>query len=364
MLSTIGLILLISGYSSAFYIKVKIDHPDSETHVGPYFLCWSESPPSELNRKTLFAIDPMTTFCENEGGKPDFLVRKPGANELDFYDELKRDKKVPYDPATFYISGTEPWGTNFNLPIIVGELDKDTPLALSTHIWDPMFPVSFKAKRGRSVQKDITEENPPKEGDLLEFVGHPTLVPKDERDLRIKLGMESPRYPILRGEPTWNTFPVTLSVSSDQHMIYIQNRREGQYLKIMERKAAEDKKANAKGFFGGFFGGIKNQITSGATNIKDKVGAGLSKIKPSRRKEEEETKENYPEPEPEPVDDDPALRGGEWDEKFDIYQDVDPEHMKVVEEPAFLETETDLEEKIPVDALPGDMGSPTDQNAS
>lgn len=121
-------LLLVSGYSSAFYIRVP---------------------------KTNRAIDPLETTCETEGGSPEFLTNKPSADAFDFYDELKRDGRIPYNPKTFYISANEPWGQNYNVPIIVIENEYRAPLALVTHIFEPKFPAKYAFFHTLNYQKAV-----------------------------------------------------------------------------------------------------------------------------------------------------------------------------------------------------------------
>ncbi|KAK6348683.1 hypothetical protein TWF718_006470 [Orbilia javanica] len=347
-------LLLVSGYSSAFYIRVQINH--TQKQIGPYFLCRNLiSPPSAGNELSLWAINPLETTCATEGGSPEFLIKKPNADGFDFYDELKRDGKIPYNPKTFYISADEPWGTNYNVPIIVVEKDFRAPLALATHIFEPKFPANFEALRGGKVRKDITEENPPDSGDILEFVGHPDF-PNHETGLRIdlrksKFAHNVKRIPIIRDDKSWppesivDRPPIVLSLSNEEQFRAVVEGKEAEYLAAEKLAAYENTKTNAKKAISGFFGGIKNQITSKAVGIKDKVGAGLAKIRKYRH---EEAKEDFPEP-------DPAESGGKWGNGFNLDYDLDPEWLgpppEIKPNPP---VDAELEEKIPVD-VPVDL---------
>ncbi|KAK6358744.1 hypothetical protein TWF730_008066 [Orbilia blumenaviensis] len=358
MLSFIGTTLLIAGYSSAFYIRVQINRPDTEREFGPFFLCRNLiNPPPNSNELTVWAIDPLITTCAAEGGSPEFLIKKPSADGFDFYDELKRDGKIPYNPKTFYIGADEPWGTNYNVPIMVVEKAFIVPLALATHIFEPQVPANFEAMKGGKVRKDITEENPPDNGDVLEFVGHPTF-PNHEKGLRIdlrksKYARNAGRIPIVRDDRSWpaDAIPdrpqIVLTVSNEKQFQAVVEGDEDGYLMAEKLAAYENAKINAKSVIGGFFGGIKNKIASQATNLKDKVGAGLAKIRNYRQ---EESKDDYPEPQPnsKTSSPDPAEKGGNWKKEFNLDYDMDPEWMGPV--PQNKPQASADDEQIPLDA--------------
>ncbi|KAK6519784.1 hypothetical protein TWF506_000079 [Arthrobotrys conoides] len=340
-------LLLISGYSSAFYIRVQTNSVDKE--IGPYFLCRNLiNPPPKSNELTVWAIDPLETTCTAEGGDPEFLIKKPSSDGFDFYDELKRDGKIAYNPKTFYLSANEPWGTNYNVPIMVVEKDYRAPLALATHVFEPKFPANFEAVRGGKVRKDITEENPPESGDVFEFVGHPDF-PEHEKGLRIdlrrsKFAHNVKRLPIYRDDKRWpenaiaDRPPIVLSLSNEEQFRAVVAGQESEYLLAEKRAAYENTKANAKKVIGGFFGGITKKIASNAAKVKETFGAGLDRI---RRYRHEESKEDNPEP-------DPGDEGGKWHD-FNLDYNIDPESLgpppEIKTEPL---VEEELDEKIPV----------------
>ncbi|KAK6502040.1 hypothetical protein TWF481_009856 [Arthrobotrys musiformis] len=354
MVSLIAL-LLLSGYSSAFYIRVQINH--AQKKIGPYFLCRNLiKPPAGSNELTIWAINPLETTCATEGGSPEFSIKKPGADVFDFYDELKRDGKIPYNPKTFYISASEPWGTDYNVPIIVIEKDIRAPLALATHIFDPQFPANFEALRGGKVRKDITEQNPPENGDVLDFISHPDF-PSHEKGVRIdlrrsKFAHSVKRIPIIRDDKNWppdsivDRPPIILTVSNEEQFRAVVEWKEEDYLIAEKLAAYENMKINAKTAVSGFFGGIKNKITSNAVNLKDKVGAGLAKIRNFRHEESKDDTEL-----------DPAEKGGRWGNGFNLDYDMDPEYLGPVPEikpkpPANEEPEEKIPVDIPLDLMP------------
>ncbi|RVD86038.1 uncharacterized protein DFL_004332 [Arthrobotrys flagrans] len=221
-----------------------------------------------------FTLDPLETTCETEGGSPEFLTNKPSADAFDFYDELKRDGRIPYNPKTFYISANEPWGQNYNVPIIVIENEYRAPLALVTHIFEPKFPANYEAARGAKNCGSAFEDS-------------------------------------IADRP-----PIVLTLSNKEKYRAVVEGKEADYIMAEKLAAYENTKIKTKNVISGFFGGTKNQIISKAANLKDKVGAGLAK---TRHYGHEESKEDYPRP-------DPAGQGGKG-EDFNLVYDIDPEWL-------------------------------------
>ncbi|KAK6525472.1 hypothetical protein TWF694_005606 [Orbilia ellipsospora] len=300
----ITVLLSVASRLDAFYIEAESKYSDQ----GPWQLCRTTDPPSTKYELSIFAIDPARTNCEKQGGDPEWFLYRPLA-ESDPYDRYKRDDIVPVDPKKFYLGGSKPWPPTDLTPIIFTGSVLNSALELGTEQSDQLIPASFRILRGGS-NPEISGNNPPQAGDIVQFLGHDLLTSLMEKVLEIDLigttDQQVPKYAIIRatiGADEIDYPSVNLRVS---------NQRRINDLIIEAGLAREHQSFDALNPIKGlksFFGNIKDTVKKKARDakevmqgkIKAGVEGGVKKFMGTTARthihggqEDEEAKEDFP----------------------------------------------------------------------
>ncbi|EPS40102.1 hypothetical protein H072_6057 [Dactylellina haptotyla CBS 200.50] len=165
---------------------------------------------------------------------------------------------------------------------------------------------SFRIRAGEA--QELSPQNPPEVGDVIQFVGHDVLTSATEKMLQIDLvgttNEYDPRLAIMRGEvgAPDPSFPfVILRVTSQSRLNDL----------IIEAGLAREQQAienlnpmkHIKGFLGNMKTSIKNKVQKAKGVVKDKIKAGfeggIKKIMGNNPRthihgQQEEAKEDFP----------------------------------------------------------------------